>query len=181
MSDPRSVYDVRVGSRIAVAVVTLLWLGAGCGGDACQMVVVLGSGMDVPADMDEIRVVVEDGEGALVAQRELPLTGGTSLPGSFGLVLGGSGDGGGAVRGTLDLVVTVPSEPFLVQADAMRGSSVVVSTPAVTSFVPDQTPRLDLFLAARCRIETCEAGQTCSAAGCADPQIDPAELPRWDG
>lgn len=72
--------------------------------------------------------------------------------------------------------------PIDVEARAVRdGSPIGIARRARTSFVRERTMRLDLFLAAACASQTCDATQTCERGACVSPEVAPEELVPWTG
>jgi hypothetical protein len=72
--------------------------------------------------------------------------------------------------------------PLDVEARAMRdGAPIGIARKARTSFVRERTMRLDLFLAAACVGQTCDATQTCERGDCVSPDVAPEQLVPWTG
>lgn len=72
--------------------------------------------------------------------------------------------------------------PIDVEARAVRaGAPLGVARKARTSFVRGRTMRLDLFLAAACASQTCDATQTCERGDCVSPDVASEQLVPWSG
>ncbi len=65
---------------------------------------------------------------------------------------------------------------------AAGGELLDFETSARSSFIDEQTIRLDVFLAKRCltAVEECEPGFTCGVEACVPEEVDPRLLPRLD-
>ena len=150
----------------------LLLAGAllGCSAEPLtELVVVINSDMEVPAEFDGFRVVVTGRDEAITTDRHYFIgeePGMARLPADFGI----TPKGGDASR-----QVTVE-----VWATASGGA--LFSTRAVTGFVEGKTLRLDMFLAERCLSEAaeCKPNETCRVDGCGPEEIDPGDLPEFD-
>lgn len=137
---------------------------AGCGDDpATQLVVVVGTDYQVPAELDRVQVRVLDASGVLASSHDHTLRAAGDVP--FSLVV--APRGGDASRR-----VTVEAEGFA----AGGGGSLVVRR-AETGFRANTSLLLEMFLARSCEGEMCGAGQTCTENGCASAAVPPDTLP----
>jgi hypothetical protein len=72
--------------------------------------------------------------------------------------------------------------PIDVEARALLdGTPTGIARKARTSFVRGRTMRLDLFLAAACASQTCDATQTCERGDCVSPDVASEQLVPWTG
>jgi hypothetical protein len=144
----------------------LLLALAACGGkqDPTEIVVEVRSDLNVPAQMDELRVRVATGPDAHFDER-YPLGSGPNqleLPKRVTLVP----DGAGTPTVTLEV-------------SALQGGREVVSRRAVLAFVPHQSLYLRIDLLGACWQHPCVAGSTCVAGACVGDSVDPSALPRF--
>lgn len=150
------------------ALLPLTLAASACSVDATQLVVVVGTDLRVPAQLDALVIEVE-GQGTRFVGPEVRLEGdgAASLPASFGVA---PKDGDARRR-------------VSVRVSGLHDGAPVIAARAGTSFIEHRRLRLDLFLAQSClplfaRCE--EQGQTCAQGVCVDPWRDPTGLPRWD-
>ena len=139
---------------------------AGCSKDALtQLVVVVDTDMDVPSELDAIRIEVRNGLDEL-QQANGSLTGAdaTTLPVFLSLVHSGG-----------------PLGPVEVRAVGLRRGADIVERRASVFFVEGQTRVLRLNLLASCVDVMCSAEQTCAEMGCRTVDIAPTELGTWTG
>ncbi len=146
----------------AVAIAGLALLALACN-EPTQLFVVVQSDMDVPAELDAVRIEVTGSEtmtasGSLSGSRAVP------LPRTVGVVQTGGELG-----------------PLTVRAvGSLRGTDVVERV-ARTSFLPGETRVLTLGLSRGCVGAVCGAGQTCSAGVCVSAEVSPSSLPTYTG
>ena len=142
----------------------------GCAAEpATQLVVVVDSDLQVPDELDELRVRVLDAAGELATDRTFRLGTGEGhflLPSDFGVAPRDEDAPG---------LVTIEVSPML------RGSALFV-TRVITGFREGHQLRLDWMLPRTCLAGAaeCTAAQTCSLAGCVDPAIDPLTLEEFE-
>lgn len=153
-----------MGQRLSL-LTCLLSLGASaCQSPRTEIVLTIGSNLDVPAEMDQVRLVVTSE------------TASTRFDQTYGL---------GAGQTKLPIVLgLVPDKDkklgFRAVATGLKAGVVVVERSAVTSFVPDQTLALYLDLLQVCVQTSCTTGQTCGADGrCIPEAVTPADLPKY--
>ena len=156
------------------AVLPLVLAGCGAALSACsteehtELVVAVYSDIPIPTEMDGLRIRAArlDGSGEILdaEQVQAELAGTGDLP--KWLVL--------AHRGG-------PLGPIDVTADGFFGDTVVVTQRARTSFLSGQRLVLTLRLLRSCAGIDCGADMTCTAAGCASIDVDPASLVEWPG
>jgi hypothetical protein len=143
--------------------VGLVALGA-CHKPRTEIVLTVDSNLSVPAELDQVHIVVASEKTATRFDQTYDLgPGKTKLPIVLGLV-----------------PESDKSLAFRAVADGLKGGVVVVERSAVTSFVPDQTLALFLDLLRVCVRATCSSGETCGPQGtCVPESIQPADLPRY--
>ncbi|MET0385006.1 MAG: hypothetical protein ABW321_03555, partial [Polyangiales bacterium] len=126
-----------------------------------QIVVVIDSDLEVPAELDHVEVMVEGGVNMPSARASLAREG---LPRSLGLVHGSGSLG-----------------PLRVIVRGSRDDQPVIERVAEVSFERDRTLKLALLLSRACaeRPSPCAATQTCDSGECVSPDLP--ELPIFDG
>jgi len=140
-----------------------LLLGA-CTTARTEIVLVVGSDLSVPAEIDRLRVEITSPSGSMQESiADLDSVAG-GLPRTLGLV---HRDG--------------PLGPFRARVVGLLGSATVVERVAVISFVEDQTMMLRIDLVRACSTVTCMEAQTCALGSCRSEVIDPGELVPWRG
>lgn len=155
---------MRSNARISVlGVIVGGMMLLGCKTDPTQLVVVVDTDFDVPAELALVRVIVLDGDGAEAARTDFSLDT-VSLPLSLAVVPRDQD----ASRRT-----TIIVQGFAMATDADPR----VSRRAVTGFRENKSLRLDMFLAESCDRRMCaEITSTCTQDGCIDENIDPNGL-----
>jgi len=152
--------------RLLVAIIAAATALAGCSKDALtQLVIVVDTNMDVPSELDAVRIEVRDTRGD-TRQASGALTGAdaTALPVFLPLVHSGG-----------------PLGPVDVRAVGLRRGLDVVERAASVFFVEGQTRVLRLHLLASCVGVSCAGEQTCAEMGCRPIAVDPTELGTWTG
>jgi len=135
-----------------------------------EIVVVVDSDIAVPAELDEVTILVDGAVGGTrTASRDLSASRGAGLPVTLGLVHPSG-----------------PLGPITARAvgSVHRGgvASIVVERTARTSFVDGRTVVLRLDLLGACSGVTCaDASSSCGADGCAPIDIAPGSLSAWTG
>lgn len=150
--------------RLALA--TLLLVCACDADELTEIVVVVDSDLEVPEDLDELRIVVDAtaiGGGTETAGGML--TSPASFPQHLGIVHSGQGGLG----------------PITVTATGLLGGIPVVERRARVSFVRGRTVVLRLDLVAACVGRECAAEQTCAAGVCRPVDVVESELHDWNG
>lgn len=154
--------DARPNRPPAWPVVPALLLAglSACTGTPSQVLVVVDSDLEIPSELQAIRVVLRDEAGAELRDHRFALTTG-GLPISFGV---GPKDGDAEV-------------PLWIELEA-RGEldQILFVRRAHVRFVANKSLVLPVFLAASCRTTSCGEGLTCTERGCASPEIDPGSL-----
>jgi hypothetical protein len=145
---------------------TLLALGvlaAGCADPRTEILLVVGSDLLVPTEIDSLTIHA-DGNGDAGLERTFDLTKpATSLPLSLGLV---SKDG--------------QARPLHVVVTVLSGTTPIVTRSATTAFVVGQVRVLSLELAVACRGVVCAiAGDTCVAGVCGSDAVPGTSLPPY--
>lgn len=142
----------------------LLALGlalAGCGGEEglTEVVIVVDSDLEVPFDIDGLRVTVSRGSDALQAT-------------------GGLGPGQPPLPRTVSVVNESPTlGPFDARVELTRGGRLVVERLARFTFEAGARRRLTLIVPGACADVSCTEGQTCAPLGatnvvdCQDPSV----------
>jgi len=150
------------------------WLGSalalpllcgGCTGDLTQVMVVVDSDLDVPDEVDAVRIDITSPTGEF-RRANAQLTGPRSmpLPRSLGIVHRGG-----------------PLEPLVVTVTGSVGGTDVIQRRARTGFVESETVVLRMDLLRSCLEVPCPVDQTCTANGCQGIDVDPTTLPPWTG
>lgn len=144
---------------------------AGCADAPTQVAVHVHTNLG-PGELDGVSLIVrgqegEEDEPPVRTQEivELDLTAGVYREiGSFGIL-----PRGGDSRRRFEVV-----------AVARQGGAASFSTKVISGFVRHQTIRLDLYLPRTCLAlaDSCHPDETCGIAGCVDPVVDAADLPR---
>jgi hypothetical protein len=138
----------------------LLVTASGCDEGVTEIVVVVDTDMDVPADIERVDVVaIRGGDTERLASRSLD---GATVPTVAVL----RHEGG-------------PLGPVEVTAIGRRGGAEVVSNEAAVSFVAGEQIVLELPLVGSCRSRMCGANETCDHTGCRP--IARSGLAEWDG
>ena len=136
-----------------------LWLLAliGCGGTS-ELVVVVDTDLSVPDELAMIRAVVEDQTGRPRSLNDFVLdeSNAPALPFSFGVV---------PIDGDSDRTIEIE-----LGAHDGVGTQLFVMR-ARTGFAANKTLRLPMFLASSCQTNACSAEETCTADGCASPEV----------
>lgn len=129
-----------------------------------QLVVVVDTNLDVPAELDLVEVSVLGPDGvSTVTPQPLDGPGAPSFPLTLGVAPSGEALG-----------------PITVTAIGRRaGAEVVRQSATVSALVPGETRTLHLVLYRSCVGRECPAATTCDAAGCVG--LERAELPPWTG
>ena len=138
-----------------------LLLVAACGDDALtEVVIVVNSDLDVPFEIDGLRVTVSRGGDALQA-------------------VGGLGPGQPPFPRSVSVVNDSPSlGPFEARVQLTRGGATVVERLARFTFEAGARRRLDLVVPGACIDIDCESDETCgplcdtNVVGCQDPAVD---------
>ncbi len=138
---------------------------AGCSADPTELVVVVDTDYDVPAELDAVSVSVEGPSG--VRQEDSVALGGAGAP-ELPLILYLEA-GGGAL------------EPVSITATGRFGGEDVVARAIRTGFVRGESRLVGLLLLAGCAGVECGAGESCSEDGCVSVDVPAAALPRWPG
>lgn len=149
-----------------VLAVALAMLAVACAPAPTRIVVVAESDLQVPAQADGVRFVI-DGRaiGSEVQQRDIGVDG-TRV--AFPLVLPIVHQGGAL-------------GPITIEATALRGGEVIVRRAVRTSFVRERSVVLVLALTHACAGIACGADESCSAGACETIDVDPSTLPIWTG
>lgn len=148
------------------ALLTLCLLAVGCDEDPTQIVVVVRSNLEVPAELDAFDVALfAAGEATETRTFELAPDGPYELPASFGIA---PGDGG-------------RQAPVHVVVAGHVGGVQRVTAEVRTGFVRGRTVRVDVFLGRECVDVPCDeiADTTCRAGRCEEVFVDPAGLPDY--
>ncbi len=129
-----------------------------------QLVVVVETNLEVPAELDLVEVSVLGPDGvSTVTPQPLEAPGAPSFPLTLGVAPSGEALG-----------------PITVTAIGRRaGAEVVRQSATVSALVPGETRTLHLVLYRSCVGRDCPAATTCDAAGCVG--LERAELPPWTG
>ena len=127
-----------------------------------EVVLVVDSDLDVPAELDRIEVTVTGPDARMEMAMALLGDGEPVLPRTLGLVHGGDALG-----------------PFQVEVVGTRGGLSVVSRSASFAFVRRETRVLTMHLVRSCIGASCGAGSTCGERGC--ESISRGSLPEWTG
>src|SRR5262249_4351056 len=88
--------------------------------------------------------------------------------------------------GPLPLVAKVTAStgqlsPVLLQAHALKGSSIVIASTVRTGFVDKSSRMVRMCLLRSCQAQTCGEHQTCAAGACISEQVDGTSLPVYSG
>ena len=148
--------------RAALALLALLGLQPGCADDLTQIVLVVESDLEVPEELDGVRITVEGPSAEPIVESYALGPEGLSLPLTQGLRP--AGDALGPVR---------------VEVAGLRGEFVVVVQAREATPVAGQTRMLRIMLSASCQSVSCEADETCAAGSCETRVL--GELPPWNG
>lgn len=131
--------------------------------DLTEILVVVRSDLAVPSEIDGLRVEVTGSE-RMSATGTFEGPGARGFPRTVGVVRSGGSNG-----------------PITIRAVGLLDGAEVVERSAVTSFLDGQTRVLTLQLNRACISQTCPGGQTCAAGDCISEQVDPNDLPTYDG
>jgi len=151
-------------NRLASSIVLscLLAGASACTTDRTEVVLVIGSDLDVPAEIDGLRVEVTD-PGGQTQQSTADLSS-AGLPRTLGLVHRGG-----------------PLGPYRARVVGTLGASTIIERVAVFTFVEEQTLMLRVDLLRSCLTEVCADGETCAASGCRSEIVQASELVPWTG
>ncbi|NIW27579.1 MAG: hypothetical protein GWN25_10235, partial [Actinobacteria bacterium] len=142
----------------------LALVALGCGTDPrTEVIVVVDSDLDVPAELDEITIEVIAPSGDTQSSVATLGDGEPGLPRTLGLVHTGGSLG-----------------PFTVEVTGLQGGSPVVTRGATFQFQPEQTLVLTMHLVRSCTTIACGAGETCTESGCQNPDST-GRLTVWTG
>ena len=151
--------------RRALSFIVLALSAWACGSDSkplTQIVVVVNSDLEIPAELDALEIAVSGVEGMPSASAALS---GGDLPRSLGLVHSGGRVG-----------------PVWVEARGLLGGELVVQRTAEVEFVLDKTLELQLMLSRACAEradDPCPESETCDAGECVAQRIE--SLPVFSG
>jgi hypothetical protein len=157
---------------LALLLTPLLALAAACADPPTEIVLVVDTGLAVPAELDAITI---DVTGPTGMERKIATLGpgGTALPLTLGLTRAE-----GAALSPIGIVVI-----------GQRGGAEIIRRVVSTDFVEGESRLLRVVLVAECLApRDCGAGNTCSEAGCIPERIRGGTLPpfaavprRFDG
>jgi len=157
---------------LALLLAPLLALAAACGDPPTEIVLVVDTGLAVPAELDAVTI---DITGPTRMERKIAMLGpgGTALPLTLGLTRAE-----GAALSPIGIVVI-----------GQRGGAEIIRRVVSTDFVEGESRLLRVVLVAECLApRDCGAGNTCSEAGCIPERIRGGTLPpfaavprRFDG
>ena len=156
-----------------LASVLVLWcVAVGCDDNTppTAIVLVVDTDLDIPSEVDRIRLAATNGTSGNVTEHTANLTGGNALD--------------------LPLVVTLRPKPkdasVRLVLTAERGGTEVVKRTIDTEFVQERSMLLEVTLTARCLEVLCSITETCGEDGSCVPravapatlaEVDPATLP----
>ncbi len=127
-----------------------------------QILVTVDTDLDVPAELEGVRFVVQGPNGD-PRQATADFVAGDPRPAVLSMVHRGG-----------------PLGPFTIDVTGVGpGGVAVVEREARVSFLPDRVVVLRLQLWRSCQDVSCGPEETCGDAGCRSVDIDPAELPDW--
>lgn len=155
------------GARVVACVL----LSCGCESPATQLVVLVDSDFDVPAELARVHVRVLDEADAEMSSHEFALAGEGVDPGPARFVL------------PLSFAVVPRGQDadrrVAIEVDGLGpdDEEVIVRRRAVTGFIEEERLLLPLFLARSCAGVACPSGQTCAAGSCVDEEVPPGSLP----
>jgi len=138
----------------------------GCASELTEIIVIVDSELAVPGELDEIVVTTEGASGLPKgASANLVGAGAASMPVTVGLRPGGAQDG-----------------PVTIRVRGRLAGAERVSAQIRTRFVVGARLVLRIDLAAECVGILCDANaETCRNGFCVPSEVDPAELPRFNG
>lgn len=153
----------RARSRGLPVWLTAMWIVGGCGGDVTEIVLEVQSDLEVPRQLDEVRVDVRrPGGDAQTATAAL-------------------GDGERALPRTLTLVHAAgPLGPVEVDVVGRVDGRDVLRRELSLGFEEGRSRQVVVFLAADCRGVDCGTGQTCDRGTCRSVEVPPCELAGTD-
>ncbi|MDO9016935.1 MAG: hypothetical protein Q8S73_20280 [Deltaproteobacteria bacterium] len=154
---------MRVGAGGGFGVSLALALVA-CTPSTTELVVVVDTDLEVPAEVDRIEVTIAGPSGRSTVSAS-DLGPGASLPSSVGLVP----ERGAALS------------PVVITVVALHQGRTRVSRVVETGFVAGARRLVPLFLQRACEGHPCPTGETCIAGVCATRLVRPEELPAFDG
>ncbi len=152
--------------RTAFGIALAALLGAGCGEDLTELLVVADSNLGVPGEIDTVRIEVSGTVGGPQTSTGR-LSGGTDprgLPRTLALVHDGGKLG-----------------PIDVRAQVLLGSTAVLERSARVQFVEGQIRVLRLDLDRDCLGVMCGADMTCARGTCRSVIVPDGELSAWTG
>lgn len=134
----------------------------GCSRSATELVVLVESDLDVPAELSTVRAIIHDGNEGAEVPATFDLTN-TPLPLSFGVLPG---------DGSTSVTIEVHGEgPYI------AGENAPLIRRATTTFIEGKTLLLPLFLGRSCAGVTCGPTETCTERGiCENAFVDSATL-----
>ena len=145
----------------ALPALLLLFVGA-CKEDRTEIVVLVGSDLDVPDELDELHAEVTDPDGE-VHESDAPLgPDEPPLPRTLGILWTGG-----------------PLEPVHVRIVARLDGIDVIERTARTGFIKHQTLLLTMDLLEECEPLDCGLGSTCVEGSCRPDVVAPETLPRY--
>jgi hypothetical protein len=156
--------------RIALAVAAC-WAAMGCQAGRTQVLLVIDTDLEVPDELDEVRVDLIGPSGE-TRRSEGSITGPQDLPRTLGIV-----------------DETHTARMVRVTITGLRGGANVIQRRGVFTFVPGETRMLRMDLLRGCVGVSCPSDQTCGDNGCRSSIIgqeelapyDPAQIRRADG
>jgi hypothetical protein len=128
-----------------------------------EIIVVVDTDLDVPAQIDEIVIEATGPDGAPRSATARSLVA-SSLPATLGLIHESG-----------------PLGPIEVRAAGRLAGADVVERVARVFFVSRQTRVLELHLVGACMGVACPEGETCAESGCRPVEVAEEELGRWTG
>lgn len=139
-----------------------------CRQPATQLVVLVDTDYEVPAQLSDLRVRIEDPDGVEIGLSDLSLNGrGESQPPRFGVPLSfGIVPVGGDATRRVRITVT----------GLAPGGLELVSRRARTGFLANRSLLLPMFLLRSCEGVVCGPEMTCERGGCVPDEVDPLVL-----
>ena len=142
-----------------------LVLALGCSNQT-QLIVVVDTNLDIPGEIDGVQLVVTAPDGIQTVTPQA-LSGPSAA--SFPLTMGITPEGD--ARGPINVAAI----------GTLAGVEVVRQSARGLTLVDGETHVLHLLLLRSCVSRTCTDGRTCTASGCASPDLDVADLDVWTG